>query len=103
MGPWYRKPDTASHLETRDVFCGLGWQAAGSKPRGVSHAVCQILKHMSYRQDWIVAWPKRDAPAVPRHASESWQPEAGCRGSMALVQPGDWALVSHAAVALASR
>jgi hypothetical protein len=62
-----------AHVGTRNVFSGLGWQAAGSKPRGVPHSVYQLLKHMSYWQDWVVAWLEGKNPAAPRH------PEAGLR------------------------
>ena len=65
-----------SHVETKTVFSGLDWRTAGSKPRGVSHSVYQLLKHMSYWQDWVVAWLKGERPAVPRHASGSWPAEA---------------------------
>jgi uncharacterized damage-inducible protein DinB len=65
-----------SHVETKDVFSGLGWRAAGSKPHGVPHSVYQLLKHMSYWQDWVVAWMGGDDPAVPRHAGGSWRAEA---------------------------
>lgn len=67
----------ASHAETREVFSGLDWKAAGSKPRSVPHSVYQLLKHMSYWQDWVVAWLEGESPAVPRHASGSWPAESG--------------------------
>jgi uncharacterized damage-inducible protein DinB len=67
----------ASHAETNEVFSGLGWKAAGLKPRGVPHSVYQLLKHMSYWQDWVVAWLEGESPAAPRHASGSWPAEAG--------------------------
>jgi hypothetical protein len=66
-----------SHVETRDVFSGLDWKAAGSRPPGASHSVYQLLKHMSYWQDWVVAWLEGESPAGPRHASGSWPAEAG--------------------------
>jgi uncharacterized damage-inducible protein DinB len=67
----------ASHVETKEVFSGFDWKAAGSKPRGVPHSVYQLLKHMSYWQDWVVAWLKGESPEVPRHASGSWPGEVG--------------------------
>ena len=65
----------SSHVETKEVFSGLDWKAAGSKPRGAPHSIYQLLKHMSYWQDWVVAWLKGESPAVPRHASGSWPAE----------------------------
>lgn len=62
----------ASHAATQEVFSGLTWKAAGSKPRGVSHSVYELLWHMSFWQDWMVAWLAGEKPAAPRHASGSW-------------------------------
>jgi hypothetical protein len=66
-----------AHVETKDVFSGLDWDTGGSKPRGASHSVYEILKHMSYWQDWVVEWLKGKDPALPRHASSSWPGSAG--------------------------
>lgn len=66
-----------AHVQTREVFSGLSWQAAGSKPRGVSHSVYQFLGHIIYWQDWVLAWLEGESPASPRHASGSWPDEAG--------------------------
>jgi len=66
----------ASHVATKEVFSGLAWKAAGSKPRSVSHSVYELLWHMSFWQDWMVAWLAREKPAAPRHASESWPKDA---------------------------
>lgn len=69
-----------AHVATKDVFSGVAWQAAGSKPRGVSHSLYQLLKHMSYWQDWVVAWLEGRSPAAPLHASGSWPAEAAPSG-----------------------
>ena len=73
----YALSGKGAHVATKDVFSGLGWQAAGSKPRRVSHSLYQLLKHMSFWQDWVVQWLKGQSPVVPRHASGSWPAEAG--------------------------
>jgi uncharacterized damage-inducible protein DinB len=65
----------ASHVETKEIFSGLDWKTAGTKPRSVPHSVYQLLKHMTYWQDWVLAWLKGESPAVPRHASGSWPAE----------------------------
>jgi hypothetical protein len=65
-----------SHVKTKDVFSGLDWRAAGLKPHGVPHSVYQLLMHLSFWQDWVVAWLAGKSPAVPRHASGSWPVEA---------------------------
>jgi uncharacterized damage-inducible protein DinB len=66
-----------AHVETKTVFAGLDWMAAGAKPDGAPHSVYQLVKHMSYWQDWGVAWLGGGRPATPRHASGSWPHEAG--------------------------
>jgi uncharacterized damage-inducible protein DinB len=73
-----------SHAGTRDVFSGLDWRSAGSRPRGAPHSVYQLLKHMCYWQDWVVAWLEGRNPAVPRHASGSWRAGTGPSG------PREW-------------
>jgi hypothetical protein len=67
----------ASHAETREIASGLDWKAAGRKPRGAAHSVYELVWHMSYWQDWGLAWLEGRRPAVPRHASESWPAAAG--------------------------
>ena len=69
-----------AHVEPKGVFSGLDWPAAGLRPRGVSHSLYQLLKHMSYWQDWVVRWLGGESPVVPRHASGSWPAEAGPSG-----------------------
>ena len=66
-----------AHAETGTVFAGLDWKAAGARPDGVSHSAYQLLKHMIYWQDWVVAWSDGKSPAAPRHASGSWPHESG--------------------------
>ena len=66
-----------AHVATKSIFAGLDWKAAGAKPDNVSHSAYQLLKHMSYWQDWVIAWSEGESPAVPRHASGSWPREAG--------------------------
>lgn len=66
-----------AHVETKTIFAGLDWKAAGTKPDGVAHSVYELLMHMSYWQDWVVAWAEGKSPAAPRHAAGSWPREAG--------------------------
>ena len=66
-----------ANVETRTVFAGIDWKAAGAKPDGALHTVYQLLKHMIYWQDWVVAWLDGENPATPRHAAGSWPREAG--------------------------
>ncbi len=62
-----------SHVETKDVFSGLDWQAAASKPHGAAHSAYQLLRHMCYWQDWVVTWLEGRKPPTPRGT----RPEAG--------------------------
>ncbi len=61
-----------AHAATKNLFEGLDWKAAGSRPRGSKHSVYQLLWHMNYWQDWALVWLKGGKPRVPRHASASW-------------------------------
>jgi uncharacterized damage-inducible protein DinB len=61
-----------AHVATRDLFAGLNWKLAGTRPEGAPHSVFQLLNHMAYWQDWAVKWLDGENPAIPRHASLSW-------------------------------
>ncbi len=61
-----------SHVATKSLFSGLGWKAAGVRPEGAPHSIYQLLKHMSYWQDWVVKWLDGEDPRVPKHASGGW-------------------------------
>jgi uncharacterized damage-inducible protein DinB len=66
-----------AHVLTKSVFSGLDWKTARSKPRGASHSVYEILRHMKYWQDWVADWLKGKSPVAPRHAAGSWPGAAG--------------------------
>jgi len=61
-----------AHAETRDVFDGLDWKLAGTRPPGVPHSAYQLLGHMTYWQEWAVRWLDGEDPATPKHAAGSW-------------------------------
>jgi uncharacterized damage-inducible protein DinB len=61
-----------SHVGTKDLFVGLGWKVAGTRPEGAPHSIFQLLNHMSYWQDWVVKWLDGGNPRVPKHASGGW-------------------------------
>jgi DinB superfamily len=73
-----------AHVGTGDVFAGLTWKAAGSRPRGVPHSAFQLLNHMTYWQDWVVEWLGGHTPRVPKHAAGGWP------GPPAPATPGEW-------------
>ena len=68
---------TGSHAATKDLFAGLGWEAAGARPEGAPHSIFQLLNHITYWQDWVVKWLDGENPPVPKHASGGWPGEAG--------------------------
>lgn len=45
-----------SHVASKNLFAGLGWEAAGAQPEGAPHSIYQLLNHISYWQDWVVKW-----------------------------------------------
>ncbi|TWT14572.1 DinB family protein [Planomicrobium sp. CPCC 101079] len=61
-----------AHVDTATVFAGLEWQLAGEKPGNCPHSVWELLKHMVYWQDFMLAYLKGETPESPEHAAESW-------------------------------
>jgi len=61
-----------AHVGTKNLFAGLNWKLAGTRPEGVPHSIYQLLNHMIYWQDWVVKWLEGKDPAVPAHASDGW-------------------------------
>ncbi len=70
-----------AHVETRDVFTGLDWKAAGARLNG-SHTLYQLLNHMIYWQQWVLKWLDGKRPRTPTHAAGGW-PGAPAPGSRA--------------------
>ena len=61
-----------AHVITKTVFDGLEWTAAGLRPPGAPHTLYQLLNHMIFWQDWVLAWLDRRSPAPAEHASVGW-------------------------------
>ncbi len=61
-----------AHAATKDLFAGLDWKVAGTRPEGAAHSIFQLLNHLSYWQDWVVKWLDGGDPKVPKHASGGW-------------------------------
>jgi uncharacterized damage-inducible protein DinB len=70
-----------AHVGSHNVFEGLDWKLAGTRPAGAPHSLFQLLKHLIYWQDWVVRWLDGKAPPVPKHASGSW-PRSASPASM---------------------
>jgi uncharacterized damage-inducible protein DinB len=73
-----------AHVETTGVFAALNWRVAGARPQGVPHSPYQILRHMTYWQEWVVRWLDGRKPALPARASGSWP------GGMAPASRSEW-------------
>ncbi len=69
-----------SHVEVEPALEGLDWEAAGARPPGAEHSVFQQLNHMSYWQDFALAWLAGSMPPTPKHAAESWPGPAAPEG-----------------------
>ena len=61
-----------AHVATSTVFDGLEWTAAGVRPLGAPHTLYELLNHMVYWQDWVLAWLDGQSPVSPHHASVGW-------------------------------
>jgi hypothetical protein len=61
-----------AHAASHNVFEGLDWKLAGSRPAGAPHSLFQLLQHLIYWQDWVIKWLDGKTPSIPKHASGSW-------------------------------
>jgi DinB superfamily len=61
-----------AHVSTRNLFDGLDWKLAGARPEGAPHSIFELMSHMIYWQNWVVAWLDGGKPPIPRHAAASW-------------------------------
>jgi len=61
-----------AHVDTATVFDGLNWESAGEKPENCPHSVWELLSHMVYWQDFMLAYLQGEIPKSPEHAVESW-------------------------------
>jgi len=66
-----------AHAKTETVFEGVDWNTAASRPPSAPHSIYQLLKHMSYWQNWVLQWLDGKDPAIPKHAASSWAPQIG--------------------------
>jgi len=63
-----------AHLEPTRVVAGLDWRITGSRPDGASHSIYQLVNHMVFWQDWVLAWLDGRKPTT---MSGGWRPEVG--------------------------
>ena len=73
-----------AHVQVGEVFAGLDWKRAGERPAGVAHSAFETLNHITFWQEWAVAWLDGEDPATPRHAAGSWP------GTQAPASAAEW-------------
>lgn len=61
-----------AHYQTDMLFDGLSWKLAGEKPEGSPHSVWELLFHMNYWQDFILAELHEEKTERPQDQSDSW-------------------------------
>lgn len=79
-----------AHLQPARALAGLPWERAGERPAGSPHTIWQILSHMIFWQDFILAQLRGEDPPFPEHAADSWP------GAEAPASEAEWrAAVEH--------
>ena len=73
-----------AHAETGRIFDGLDWNWTNVRPERAPHSIYELLRHMSYWQDWVLKWLDGKQPPIPKHAAGSWPKTAGA------ASPEDW-------------
>jgi len=65
-----------AHANTADALDGLSIQQAGAFIPGSPHTIFQIVNHLSFWQNFALAWIDGDKPATPESAALSWPSDA---------------------------
>ena len=68
-----------AHSLTAEVFDGLDWELAGSRPEGAPYSVFELLNHLVYWQEFALGWLDGEKRETPEHAAESWPGEPAPR------------------------
>lgn len=61
-----------AHYQTDMVLSGLTWEEAGEKPTDHTHSVWELVFHMNYWQNFILAELQEEQPDSPQDESISW-------------------------------
>ncbi len=61
-----------AHVATATVFDGLDWRVSGERPPQAPYSVWQLLQHMIFWQDFLLAEVRGETPKGPAHAKGSW-------------------------------
>ncbi|MCL6595154.1 MAG: DinB family protein [Firmicutes bacterium] len=54
------------------ALAGLAPERAVRAPAGAPYSPAQVLAHMAFWQDWLLAQARGEAPAFPAHAEAGW-------------------------------
>jgi uncharacterized damage-inducible protein DinB len=54
------------------ALAGLAPERACRAPAGAPYSPAQVLAHMAFWQDWLLAQARGEAPAFPEHAEAGW-------------------------------
>lgn len=61
-----------AHADPILALKGLHWRLAGERPTGVPHSVWQLVNHMIFWQDFVLAYLKGEKPSAPQKDKDSW-------------------------------
>ena len=60
------------HLPTINAITDINMELASHKQEELPYSIYQLVKHMSYWQDFLLALAKGENPEKPKSVSESW-------------------------------
>ncbi|MBY0200862.1 DinB family protein [Priestia megaterium] len=60
------------HLPTINAITDINMELASHKQEELPYSIYQLVKHMSYWQDFLLALAKGENPERPKSVSESW-------------------------------
>lgn len=61
-----------AHVGGKNIFEGLDWGLAGTRPNGSAHSLFQIMNHLAFWQEWVITWLDGRKPVTPKHAAGGW-------------------------------
>ncbi|MBE7149343.1 DinB family protein [Bacillus mycoides] len=68
------------HLPIKNALSDIDVALAGKRREELPYSIYQLVKHMTYWQDFLLLSAQGKKPALPAHVKESW-PEEECPSS----------------------
>lgn len=68
------------HPPIMNALSDIDVELAGKCRKELPYSIYQLVKHMTYWQDFLLLTAQGKKPALPAHVKESW-PEEECPGS----------------------